>query len=111
MRLAVAGSVAVMLAVVGAPSAANAAAPRVTPQTAADCIAWGWIGSCTTAAVHANSNHQIGYSIEACGWGNIYDINTGQRVGPTNAVGVGRVSGLYGWYTLTVRNAGSSIFN
>jgi hypothetical protein len=55
--------------------------------------------------VHATSDHYVYYSIAPCGWGNIYDINTGVRVGGANLIAAGRIGGLYGWYTLTVRNA------
>jgi hypothetical protein len=107
--LGLATPLATLMLTVGMSHGANAGvpisikAPATAAIDAATCYAWGFLGECTTSAIPASSGHRIYYNIASCGWGNIYDIDTHQLVGST-LLGPGFISGLYGRYTLTVRN-------
>lgn len=99
---------AVALAVVATffavPPSANAAAPPVSILSVTNCVAWGVFGTCTTGAIPASAAHQIQYDFAPCGYGNIYDTVTGQRVGGSNLVLSGTIGGLYGSYYLVFTN-------
>jgi hypothetical protein len=78
----------------------------ISPQIAAtSCTAWGLLRTCRTATIPASSGHRIFYSIPPCGWGNVFDAANGRHVGPSNALGVGSIGGLFGSYYMVVRNA------
>jgi len=90
---------------VGTAEKASATSTSPSPKIALTaCFALGYLGECDTAAIPASSDHRIYYGIQPCGWGNIFDANTGDHVGPTNLLLSGHIGGLYGSYKLRVRN-------
>ncbi|GAB2571226.1 hypothetical protein Aab01nite_04880 [Paractinoplanes abujensis] len=66
-------------------------------------------GSCRTDFVRAASGNWLHYSIAPCGWGKIYDNDTGRQVGPSKAYGGGYIEGVYGYnYYMILQSAGSA---
>jgi hypothetical protein len=90
----------------GSSVAAVGSSDDISPRIAAtSCVAWGLLGTCRTATIPASSGHRIFYAIPPCGWGNVFDAANGRHVGPSNVLGSGGISGLFGSYYMIVRNA------
>ena len=98
VRASLVASAATAALVFGTPQAASAVA-------ATSCTAWGLAGTCRTATIPASSGHRIYYHVATCGWANVYDAQNGRRVGGSNLIGTGWISGLYGSYYMVVRSA------
>jgi hypothetical protein len=103
-RIVIASTAVPVLAavVVAIPQPASA-------RTVTACTVWSpFAGTCTTDAIQASSStHAVDYSIDwHCGWGNIEDVDSHQRVGGSNLSGTGSIHGLYGRYALTIRDVG-----
>jgi len=107
-RLMAGTGVALLLsATVAGQAQAAPRRPSGPPSASAACLALGALDTCTTAAVKADPNCGcIVFSIspDLIGWGNVYDVITKRHVGPTNATGFHKITGLTNWYALDVRN-------
>ena len=95
-------AVAVTTALVGGTAQAASAA------LAAYCTAWGITGTCKTETIPHSGDNRIYYDVAPCGWGNIFDAQTHNRVGPANVLAGGSVGGLYGNYFMIVRSVSAS---